>query len=213
METLREFVATVGPEIVYLLLMLGIWLAITAIYIAGTGIPEMLATILGGLGVTGLLFLPTNLSAFILLVLGVACFIANIIRPRAWYLAIIGGALQLAGSIFLFKVGSRPSIWSILLINAATIAYHQFILRPGLRIQNRPRMLDDETLIGQYGEVVSPLDPVGTVRVQGELWRARATQTIEAGRQVRVVKRDGLEIHVTTGEPSGEIADTTPQAT
>ena len=50
-------------------------------------------------------------------------------------------------------------------------------------------------LIGEAGEVETKLDPVGTVIVCGELWRARTQDgaSVEAQTRVRVV---GIEDHL-----------------
>jgi membrane-bound serine protease (ClpP class) len=53
-----------------------------------------------------------------------------------------------------------------------------------------------ETLIGASAEVVSPCRPLGHVRVEGELWRARCEAGAEAGETVRIVGRDGLTLLV-----------------
>jgi membrane-bound serine protease (ClpP class) len=46
--------------------------------------------------------------------------------------------------------------------------------------------------------VVAPLAPVGHVKVRGELWRARTTgaETVEVGREVRVLALEGLTLVV-----------------
>ena len=51
-------------------------------------------------------------------------------------------------------------------------------------------------LTGMIAEVISTLDPVGTIRVNGELWSARADKVIAVGRQVRVSDRQGLRLIV-----------------
>jgi membrane-bound serine protease (ClpP class) len=53
-----------------------------------------------------------------------------------------------------------------------------------------------ETLVGASAHVVSDCKPVGTVRVAGELWRARSEAGAEAGDAVRVLGIDGLTLLV-----------------
>ena len=61
-----------------------------------------------------------------------------------------------------------------------------------------------EALVGTLAEVVEAVDPVGRVKVNGELWNARASTAVdtppEAGEQVRIVAIDGLTLVV---EPAG----------
>jgi membrane protein implicated in regulation of membrane protease activity len=54
-----------------------------------------------------------------------------------------------------------------------------------------------ETLIGRLVEVAQECRPVGYVRVQGELWRARCEEGARPGEQVRITGRDGLLLTVT----------------
>lgn len=56
-----------------------------------------------------------------------------------------------------------------------------------------------EGLVGERGEVVESVDPTGRVRVRGELWNARSSEPLGAGRLVRVTGVDGLTLEV---EPS-----------
>jgi membrane protein implicated in regulation of membrane protease activity len=53
-----------------------------------------------------------------------------------------------------------------------------------------------ETLVGSVGQVVTPCMPLGQVRLQGELWRARCAEGADVGEQVRVLDLDGLTLVV-----------------
>lgn len=198
MDQIAEFVQTLGPDIIYVLLMLGVWLAITAIYIPGTGVPEALALISLATAGAGLVFLPGNLGGLILVLVGGGCILAIIFYRQYWIPLLSSGlAFQIAGSVLLFRVGSRPDIWVLGLVFVVALAYHQIVLLPGLMIQNQEKKLDADMLVGMIAEVVTTLDPVGTIRVHGELWSARADKVIAAGRQVRISERHGLQLKVT----------------
>jgi membrane-bound serine protease (ClpP class) len=49
-----------------------------------------------------------------------------------------------------------------------------------------------ETLIGATGRVVADCRPDGTVRVKGEIWRARCDEGAGMGTRVRVTGREEL---------------------
>jgi membrane-bound serine protease (ClpP class) len=53
-----------------------------------------------------------------------------------------------------------------------------------------------ETLVGQVGRVVTDCRPRGTVRVKGEIWRARCDTGAGMGTRVRVTGREELVLHV-----------------
>jgi membrane-bound serine protease (ClpP class) len=53
-----------------------------------------------------------------------------------------------------------------------------------------------EGMLGMRGEVVERCDPEGSVRVHGELWRARSAQPLTRGTEVVVLAVDGLTLEV-----------------
>jgi membrane-bound serine protease (ClpP class) len=63
-----------------------------------------------------------------------------------------------------------------------------------------------EALSGAVGEVTEQIDGRGMVFVEGELWRAAADRRISKGERVRVVRVDGLTLHVEpiNGTPTSE---------
>jgi membrane-bound serine protease (ClpP class) len=196
MESASELVNTLGPNVVYIVLLIGMWAAITAVYVPGTGGPEAGALLGLTIGGVGLAFLPVSIVGVVFLVIALGCFLALIYYRRLWPLIIAGMVFQILGSIFLLRVGSRPSVWVILIMNASALAFHEIILRPGLRIQGMAHRMGLDTLLGEVGEVVGPIDPTGTIRIHGELWTAAAKSPIEPGQAVRIVGRDGLRLLV-----------------
>ena len=67
-----------------------------------------------------------------------------------------------------------------------------------------------EAMIGTEARVVSACRPLGEVRVQGELWRARCDEGAAAGETVRILSIDGLTLVVGR---SSETVDARPSAT
>jgi membrane protein implicated in regulation of membrane protease activity len=53
-----------------------------------------------------------------------------------------------------------------------------------------------EGLIGATGEAITACDPDGSVRVRGEIWRARADPAAARGERVVVEAVDGLTLDV-----------------
>jgi len=64
--------------------------------------------------------------------------------------------------------------------------------------QRRRAQVGAESMVGTSATVVAPLAPTGQVQVKGELWRARTTgvETVEPGRQVRVLTLEGITLVV-----------------
>jgi membrane-bound ClpP family serine protease len=57
-----------------------------------------------------------------------------------------------------------------------------------------------ETLIGATGRAVTACRPEGTVRVRGEVWRARCETGVDAHAPIRVLGRDQLVLVVGPAE-------------
>ncbi len=187
----------VDPNIVYLILIVGLWLSVTAAYVPGTGVVEVLAII----GVLAALFtlanMPTNWWSVILIVVGVLGFLViPFLDSRFALLALAGLALQAAGSLTLFN-GVQVSLPLIVVTIGASLIYHRFALMRVLDYhRTTPAMLEDEPLVGLHGYVQRALDPVGTVYVRGEAWTARSEQKLDAGTEIAVVDQEGLTLYV-----------------
>jgi membrane protein implicated in regulation of membrane protease activity len=89
-----------------------------------------------------------------------------------------------------------PHPWGLVLVAAAGVAElaeSWFWIRFSRRRRVRAGA---ETLIGATAQVASDCRPMGQVRVQGELWRARCEHGAGVGEAVRIVGRDGLTLLV-----------------
>lgn len=188
---------TLDPNLVYLILLAGLWLSVTAAYLPGTGVVEVLA--IGGVLVALYILasMPTNWLAVLLLVVGVLGFlIMPFVDQRLALLSAGGLVLQAIGSVFLFN-GMSVSLPLIAVTIGAALLYHRFALLRVLESHRaQPAMLEDEPIIGAIGYVQKALDPVGTVYVRGESWTARADDVLPSGTPVTVVEREGLTLYV-----------------
>lgn len=68
-------------------------------------------------------------------------------------------------------------------------------------LRRRPVTVGAEALLGTMARVIAPCQPIGEVRVQGEIWRARCDEGADVGQQVRVRGRDGLTLVVEHRRP------------
>jgi membrane protein implicated in regulation of membrane protease activity len=67
----------------------------------------------------------------------------------------------------------------------------------GLRLARRWKpKTGAEAMIGEEAEVVSACRPLGEVRAQGELWRARCDEGADVGETVRIERIEGLTLVV-----------------
>ncbi len=186
----------IDPNIVYLVVVVALWLGVTASYIPGTGLTEVLAVAaLIGSGVM-LVNLPTNWVAVVLIAIGVSGFIVIPLVDRKYANFALGGlALQVIGGWLLFDgLTVSPILIGLTVIIPAL--YHQYLLLPMLDKVREPVLTEDDLLVGASGRVVKALNPTGTVQARGELWTAVSNQPLEAGSEVVIVEREGLLVHV-----------------
>jgi membrane-bound serine protease (ClpP class) len=187
------------PNVAFFLLIMGLWLGVTAAYMPGTGIVEIIAGTTLVVALIMLANLPTNLGALLIIMIGVTSFaILPFLTRRPWWLAILGLGLQAAGSVLLFDRGVGVSPLLIIVTVALPFVFHTFILTPMLRRHRdqEPVVDRDSEVIGMRGRVVHALNPSGVVVVNSEEWTAEARRKLDAGMPIIVVGREGLKLLV-----------------
>jgi len=65
-----------------------------------------------------------------------------------------------------------------------------------LRSRRRPVVTGNEALFGAEGEALTWQEEEGSVRILGEIWRARSARPLEPGTRVKVINRKGLVLLV-----------------
>jgi len=200
-NSLSQFV--MDPNVVYLVLVVGLWVGVTAAYVPGTGLIETLAVIALIIAIVIMASLPTNWWAVLILVLGILSFLlVPFLNARLAILAQGGLILQAVGGAFLFN-GLSVSWLLIGLTIGIALLYHNFGLLPLLhKMRQQKAVIDDNgQLVGAFGRVMSAFTPsgashVGTVNVRGEQWTAYSEKPLLAGDEIVVVERDGLQLFV-----------------
>lgn len=111
--------------------------------------------------------------------------------------ALLFGVLYLLG-VELSEVDITPAV----VVGAGVVLAVLCVLaiRAAIRVRRTPVVTGEARIVGTGGVVVTPLDPEGQVRVQGETWTARAganaSGTVPAGAHVKVVAVRGLTLEV-----------------
>jgi membrane-bound ClpP family serine protease len=149
------------PNLLYLVLVAGIWIAALAVVSPGTGVLELLALLALGAAGVGTLFAPLNAWALLLLVAGAVFFVLSLrfIKPG---IGLIISALAFSlGSTFLFEpkqgiVAVHPVL--ALVVSLLTIGYFWLAVRSTVLAQRSLPTIDLSRVIGKVGEVRTPLD-------------------------------------------------------
>jgi len=116
-------------------------------------------------------------------------------------LAIFSNALEAGAIVLLVKCvlplwGIGIPVWGLVVILAAWAVISVLIYRCGSRALERKAVAGLPDMAGLKGVVVKDINPEGTVRIKGELWRARSETLVETGREVEVVSQQGMTLVV-----------------
>lgn len=187
------------PNIAYLLLMAGILGLYMEFAHPGVIFPGVAGGIALLLALTSFQILPINYAGLLLILLGVSLLIGEAFLPSFGVLG-IGGIISLSlGSLLLFDTENSDLIVRRPIIYTTVGTLSAFILIIGylvFRSQRAKPTLGLEGLVGEVGEVKTPLSPVGKVFVHGEYWNAEAEEEIGVGEMVRVVGFEGMRLKV-----------------
>lgn len=178
------------PNIAYILLLLGMYGIFFELYNPGSILPGVVGGICLIVAFFSLQLLPVNIAGLLLIILALVLFLLEI-KVASYGLLSIGGTVSfLLGSLMLFDVsmpGVKVSLSVIIPATIFTALFFLFAVSMGIRAQRRKVTTGREGLIGEVGTVVSPLMPMGSVLLHGEVWRAIATSTVEKDQEVRVI--------------------------
>jgi membrane-bound serine protease (ClpP class) len=195
-----ELLAVVtDPNIAYLLMLLGILGLVLELSTPGAVLPG----VIGGISLLTALFafnlLPIDYAGAALVLFGLALMVAEAFIGAFGAIG-AGGIVAFAmGSIIMFRRTAAGPGLSLPLVAAATVVAGGFLilaLSLLLRARRRRVITGREAMIGAEGDAVEWRESEGTIRVKGEMWRARASRPLRPGEHIRVVAREGLILTV-----------------
>ncbi|MGH9150200.1 MAG: NfeD family protein, partial [Acidimicrobiales bacterium] len=136
--------------------------------------------------------------ALALVVVGVFGFAVDVQAgaPRAW--TAIGTLAVAAASRTLYRDGLAVPLWAAGLLLVGVAIFMVAGLPALLRSRFATPTIGRQSMIGEMGSALTPVNPEGTVSVRDAPWRARTNRAtpISAGAPVRVVGIDGLVLEV-----------------
>jgi membrane-bound serine protease (ClpP class) len=190
----------VNPNVAYLFLVVGIVLAIMALFSPGTGVLEIGALFLLFLAGWEISQIPINLWALIVLILGVIPFIVAVRKSRNLLFLAIALIAFVIGSAYLFQGTAwwQPGVNPVLAIIVSILAsgYLWIATTKVLEAEKLRPQHDLTKLIGEFGEARTNIYNEGSVQVGSELWSARSEVRITSGSKVRVINREGFILDV-----------------
>ncbi|WP_322044895.1 nodulation protein NfeD [Paraburkholderia sp. J67] len=214
-----RFLAIVAdPNVALILLTLGIYGLVFEFANPGFVLPGVAGGICLLVGLFAMQLLPVNYAGLALVLLGLACLVAEAFLPTFGVLGFGGivafgfGALMLMDTDVPGYGIPLPLIAGLALGGVVFVAAVSSL---ALRARRQPVVTGAEAMVGSLGEIIDEGLRVeragsnlssGWARVHGERWRVACAAPLATGARVRVTARHGLTLTVA---PLSPVADAT----
>ncbi len=183
----------VDPNIALLFLVGGALLIYLEFNTPGTVVPGALGTLMVLLAVFALGLLPIRYAAVLLLVAALVLLLLEAKFGGHGVLAVAGIVCLTFGTLTLVaapvpEMGVNP--WVAVAVSTGFGGITVFLVRLAVRARQRKALLGADAMIGCRATAMEPLAPEGHVLVEGEIWRAVATEPASKGTALRVVSHE-----------------------
>ena len=141
----------------------------------------------------------TALLGFLLMILGIALIVAEILLPTVGVLGVLGIAAVIFSAIVIHSAAVPgidivlPIVAGLAVVGGIVVIGTGWMARKSMR---QPVVTGTQGMIGARAEAIDSFSEKGTVQYGGEIWRARTQAPVRAGQPVRILKVEGLELWV-----------------
>lgn len=141
----------------------------------------------------------TALLGFMLLILGIALIVAEIILPTVGVLGVLGIVTVIISAVVIHSASVPgmeivlPLVAGLAVIGGLVVIGTGYLAR---RSMKQPVVTGAQGMIGARAEAIDSFSDRGTVQYGGEIWKARTRAPVSAGQSVRILKVEGLELWV-----------------
>lgn len=190
------------PNIAYILMMLGFYGLLFELYNPGSIFPGVIGVISLVLAFYSMQTLPINYAGLALIIFGVVLFVIELKVPSHGLLTIGGIVSLLLGSLMLIKTDSgfnvlRVSGGVIATVVILTVLFFTFAIGLGIKAQTKKPTTGLEGMINEIGEAITDLNPDGSVKVHGEIWKAESIEgNIPGGSKIIVTEVSNLKLKI-----------------
>jgi membrane-bound serine protease (ClpP class) len=187
----------INPNILSLLFLAGLAGIGYEIFHPGVVLPGALGAVALITALYGFTVLPISWAGITLMLLGIALMVVDLHVPTHGALTLAGLVCLAVGSIMLFQNAPSPYHTSTPLVVGVAVglgALWSFAITKAWQVRHKPASVGPELIAGTMGEVRRD----GLVFVNGELWKARATdgELLKPGERVKVESLDGVVLTV-----------------
>jgi membrane-bound serine protease (ClpP class) len=195
-----ELLAVVtNPNVAFILMLVGVYGLIFEFLSPGAIAPGLIGAISLVVALYGLSLLPINFAGVALVLLGIGLMLAEVHIGGFGAIGVGGIVAFVIGAIMMFPSATpgfelSPAVIASTLI--ASVGLLLVAISLLLRSRKRKVLTGQEALLGAEGEVVTWQDGEGRIRIAGEIWRARATGSLQPRTRAKVIAREGLVLIV-----------------
>jgi len=191
----------VEPDLFFVLLIVGTLGLYAEFTHPGMIVPGVVGGICALLALYAMHLLPVNVAGLLLMALALGMFVLEAKVTSHGVLAAGGIVAMLLGAMFLIRsplTNGGVSFWIALSVTLPFALITIFLMRLVLSSRSWKLTTGTEEMIGEQGTVVNALGAglEGMIRVHGELWRAISLAPASEGATVKVLKVEGLKLHV-----------------
>jgi membrane-bound serine protease (ClpP class) len=190
----------VDPNVAYLFFILGLISLAAFVIHPGVHVTALVALLLLVASLISFGMLPVTIAGLVLLVAGVVFSVVGLKVHGRGLPEVAAITCLILGGLFLFDPSVPNAHVSLPLILGVAIGdtlFFLFVMRAVINSRYTPVRTGPRTVIGAEGTVLTPLEPMGVVRVRGESWTARSTSgPVPRGASVRVTGMAGLTLEV-----------------
>jgi membrane-bound serine protease (ClpP class) len=203
-STLREDLLgwLINPNIALLFLVGGALLIYLEFNVPGTIVPGALGTLMVLLAIFALGLLPIRFTSVLLLLAALVLLLLEAKFGGHGALAIAGIICLTFGMLTLVAAPVQElavNPWVAFAVSAAFGSITVFLVRLAVRARRLKSKLGPSALVGSQARAMEALNPEGHVLVEGEIWRAVASEPVPAGAPLRVI---GLDKYLLRVEPA-----------
>jgi membrane-bound serine protease (ClpP class) len=202
-----KFLSTIAsPEILLLLIMVGIYGLMFEGYNPGAIVPGVVGVICLLLAAYALQVLPVNYAGLALIIVGIALIVAEAFVPSFGALGLGGIAAFIFGSIMMFDSGIPGFGISVTFVVGVAVVSGLFLLwlvTYLVRLRRRGAVSGKGSILGGTGTAMKSFTGQGKVWLEGEAWAAISKVPIEKDQEVVVTAIDGLTLEVEPATESG----------
>ena len=189
------------PNIVYVLLIVGIFGIIFEFTSPGTFAPGVIGGICLILALFSMGSISISFAGASFLVLAFVLLTMELMTPTHGILGIGGVLCLLAGSLMLFNPLApyfRISLPVVILMAVLVVGFFLFLVSLGLTSMKGKVVSGTKSLIGVFGEVRTDLAPVGIVYAKNEDWSAQTADgsELKKGEKIVVIAVEGAKLIV-----------------